>query len=32
MGWTTGTELFWEDNQNGTYSLKEHKNESGEGK
>jgi hypothetical protein len=30
MGWTTGTELFWEDNENGTYSLKENKNESSE--
>jgi hypothetical protein len=23
MGWVNGTELFWEDNKNGTYSLKE---------
>jgi hypothetical protein len=27
MGWIEGTELFWIDNENGTYSLKEKKNE-----
>lgn len=32
MGWTVGTELFWEENKNGTYSLKEHKNGTGESK
>ena len=26
MGWIEGTELFWIDNENGTYSLKEKKN------
>jgi hypothetical protein len=26
MGWVEGTELFWIDNENGTYSLKEKKN------
>jgi hypothetical protein len=30
MGWIEGTELFWIDNENGTYSLKEKKNESSE--
>lgn len=25
MGWIEGTELFWIDNENGTYSLKEKK-------
>jgi hypothetical protein len=23
MGWSEGTDLFWIDNENGTYSLKE---------
>ena len=27
MGWVEGTELFWIDNEDGTYSLKEKKNE-----
>lgn len=27
MGWIEGTELFWIDNEDGTYSLKEKKNE-----
>ena len=31
MGWVEGTELFWIDNENGSYSLKEKKNESSEG-
>jgi len=26
MGWIEGTELFWIDNENGTYNLKEKKN------
>jgi hypothetical protein len=26
MGWIEGTELFWIDNEDGTYSLKEKKN------
>jgi hypothetical protein len=30
MGWIEGTELFWIDNEDGTYSLKEKKNESSE--
>jgi len=30
MGWIEGTELFWIDNENGTYSLKEKKNEPSE--
>jgi hypothetical protein len=30
MGWTEGTELFWIDNENGTYSLKEKNNEPSE--
>ena len=29
MGWIEGTELFWIDNKDGTYSLKEKKNEAG---
>ena len=31
MGWIEGTELFWIDNEDGSYSLKEKKNESSEG-
>ena len=27
MGWIEGTELFWIDNEDGTYSLKEKHNE-----
>ena len=30
MGWIEGTELFWIDNENGTYSLKEKKNATSE--
>lgn len=30
MGWIEGTELFWIDNEDGTYSLKEKKNEPSE--
>ncbi len=30
MGWIEGTKLFWIDNENGTYSLKEKKNETSE--
>jgi hypothetical protein len=30
MGWIEGTELFWIDNEDGTYSLKEKKNETSE--
>ena len=30
MGWIEGTELFWIDNEDGSYSLKEKKNESSE--
>jgi hypothetical protein len=30
MGWIEGTELFWVDNENGTYSLKEKKNATSE--
>ena len=26
MGWIEGTELFWNDNEDGTFSLKEKKN------
>lgn len=26
MGWSEGTDLFWIDNENGTFSLKEKKN------
>jgi hypothetical protein len=26
MGWVEGTELFWIDNENGTFSLKEKQN------
>ena len=27
MGWSEGTDLSWIDNENGTFSLKEKKNE-----
>jgi hypothetical protein len=27
MGWSEGTDLFWIDNENGTFSLKEKKND-----
>ena len=31
MGWSEGTDLFWIDNENGTFSLKEkEKDETGE--
>ena len=30
MGWIEGTELFWIDNEDGTYSLKEKKNATSE--
>jgi hypothetical protein len=30
MGWSEGTDLSWIDNKNGTYSLKEKKNGTGE--
>jgi hypothetical protein len=30
MGWIEGTELFWNDNEDGTFSLKEKKNEPSE--
>ena len=30
MGWIEGTKLFWIDNEDGSYSLKEKKNESSE--
>lgn len=30
MGWSEGTDLFWIDNQNGSFSLKEKKNGTGE--
>jgi hypothetical protein len=30
MGWSEGTDLFWIDNEDGTFSLKENKNESSE--
>jgi hypothetical protein len=30
MGWIEGTELFWIDNEDGTFSLKEKKNEPSE--
>lgn len=30
MGWIEGTELFWIDNEDGSYSLKEKKHESSE--
>ena len=32
MGWSEGTDLFWIDNENGTYTLKEKKNEPSESK
>lgn len=32
MGWSEGTDLSWIDNKNGTYTLKEKKNEPSESK
>jgi hypothetical protein len=26
MGWSEGTELFWEDNENGTFTITDSKN------
>lgn len=30
MGWIEGTELFWQDQEDGTYIISEKKNESSE--
>jgi len=30
MGWIEGTELFWIDNEDGSYNLREKKNETSE--
>lgn len=30
MGWSEGTDLFWIDNENGTYSITDKKNEPSE--
>ena len=32
MGWAEGTELFWVDNENGTFSIKEKENGTSETK
>jgi len=32
MGWIEGTELFWIDNEDGSYTLKEKQNGTGETK